>query len=81
LSVFIAHLESIARPDNANYALFQRASQVFSKIIDEILEPQSVLDEELGDSSHINFDSMIGVDGLDLFNNMDFGVAFNQWLF
>lgn len=81
LSVFIAHLESIARPDNANYALFQRASQVFSKIIDEILEPQSVLDEDLGDSSLINFDSMIEVDGLDLFNNMDFGVAFNQWLF
>ncbi|KAJ5864559.1 uncharacterized protein N7529_006475 [Penicillium soppii] len=82
LSVFIAHLESIARPDNANYALFQRASQVFSKIIDEILEPQSVLAaEDLGDSSLINFDSMIEVDGLDLFNNMDFGVAFNQWLF
>jgi hypothetical protein len=24
---------------------------------------------------------MIPVDGLDLFNTMDFGVAFNQWLF
>lgn len=55
---------------------------MFSKIIDEILEPQSVLAaEDLGDSSLINFDSMIEVDGLDLFNNMDFGVAFNQWLF
>ncbi|CAG8100229.1 unnamed protein product [Penicillium olsonii] len=82
LSVFISHLESIARPDNANYALFQHASKVFSKIIDEILEPQSVLpDANLGDSSMINFDSLIEVDGLDLFNNMDFGVAFNQWLF
>ncbi|CAI7606503.1 unnamed protein product [Penicillium glandicola] len=82
LSVFISHLESIVRPDNANYALFQRASQLFSRIIDEILEPQSILpDENLGDSSSFDFDPMIEVDGLDLFNNMDFGVALNQWLF
>ncbi|KAJ5306407.1 hypothetical protein N7508_005422 [Penicillium antarcticum] len=81
LSVFISHLESIARPDNANYALFQRASQVFSKIIDEILEP--VPDSELGDAdaAHYDFESVVDVDGLDLFNHMDFGVAFNQWLF
>jgi hypothetical protein len=82
LSVFISHLESIVRPDNANYALFQRASQVFSKIIDEVLEPQSVLPEsDIGNADLIEFDPMIEVDGLDLFNNMDFGVAFNQWLF
>ncbi|KAJ6178597.1 hypothetical protein N7519_009058 [Penicillium mononematosum] len=82
LSVFISHLESIVRPDNANYALFQRASQLFSRIIDEILEPQSILpDSNLEDTSGFDFDPMIEVDGLDLFNNMDFGVAFNQWLF
>ncbi|KAJ5766641.1 uncharacterized protein N7511_004257 [Penicillium nucicola] len=81
LSVFISHLESIARPDNANYALFQRASQVFSKIIDEILEP--VPDSGLGDAdaAHYDFEPIVDVDGLDLFNHMDFGVAFNQWLF
>ena len=82
LSVFISHLESIVRPDNANYALFQRASQLFSRIIDEILEPQSIIpDSNLEHTSGFDFDPMIEVDGLDLFNNMDFGVAFNQWLF
>jgi hypothetical protein len=82
LSVFISHLESIVRPDNANYALFQRASQLFSRIIDEILEPQSILpDSNLEDTSGFDFDPMIEVDGLDLFNHTDFGVAFNQWLF
>lgn len=81
MSVFISHLESIVRPDNANYALFQRASQVFSKIIDEILEPQSILPgSDFEDNDIIGFDSMIETNGLDLFNNMDFGVAYNQWL-
>ncbi|OKO99508.1 hypothetical protein PENSUB_8353 [Penicillium subrubescens] len=82
LSVFISHLETIVRPDNSNYALFQRASQVFSKIIDEVLEPQdTIVDTEISDASLFDFDQMIPVDGLDLFNTMDFGVAFNQWLF
>ncbi|KAJ5520375.1 hypothetical protein N7463_000828 [Penicillium fimorum] len=82
LSVFISHLESIVRPDSANYALFQRASQLFSRIIDEILEPQSILpDSNLGDTSPFDFDPMIEVDSLDLFSNIDLGVAFNQWLF
>ncbi|KAJ5780713.1 hypothetical protein N7457_005873 [Penicillium paradoxum] len=82
LSVFISHLDSIVRPDNSHYALFQRANQVFSKIIDEILEPQSILpNSDLGDTELVDFDTMIDVDGLDLINNLDFGVAFNQWLF
>ncbi|CEJ56582.1 hypothetical protein PMG11_02784 [Penicillium brasilianum] len=82
LSVFISHLETIVRPDNSNYALFQRASQVFSKIIDEVLEPQdTIADTDISDASLFDFDQMIPVDGLDLFNTMDFGVAFNQWLF
>lgn len=80
--MFISHLETIVRPDNSNYALFQRASQVFSKIIDEVLEPQdTIVDTDITDASLFNFDQMIPVDGLDLFNTMDFGVAFNQWLF
>ncbi|KAF3387488.1 hypothetical protein F1880_001189 [Penicillium rolfsii] len=80
LSVFISHLETIVRPDNSNYALFQRASEVFSKIIDEVLEPHdTIVDTEVSDTSLFDFDQMIPVDGLDLFNTMDFGVAFNQW--
>lgn len=56
---------------------------MFSKIIDEVLEPQdnTVVDTEISDASLFDFDQMIPVDGLDLFNTMDFGVAFNQWLF
>lgn len=55
---------------------------MFSKIIDEILEPQSGMpDTELGETPFMDYDQMIAVDGLDLFNTMDFGVAFNQWLF
>jgi hypothetical protein len=82
LSVFISHLETIVRPDNSNYALFQRASQVFSQIIDEVLEPQdTVVDADRSDALLFDFEQMIPVDGLDLFNTMDFGVAFNQWLF
>lgn len=82
LSVFISHLETVVRSDNANYALFQRASQVFSKIIDEILEPHAALeDTELGEAPFLDHDQMIALDALDLFNTMDFGVAFNQWLF
>lgn len=82
LSVFISHLETIVRPDNSNYALFQRASQVFSQIIDEVLEPQdTVVDADRSDALLFDFEQMIPMDGLDLFNTMDFGVAFNQWLF
>ena len=77
----ISHLETIVRPDNGNYALFQRASQVFSKIIDEILEPQAdVPDPNLGEDLLLDFDHMFAADGLDMFNTTDFGVAFNQWL-
>lgn len=55
---------------------------MFSKIIDEVLEPQdTIMDADITDASPFDFDQMIPVDGLDLFNTMDFGVAFNQWLF
>jgi hypothetical protein len=51
-------------------------------MIDEILEPDSVApDTVLGEVSLFDYDQMIDVDGLDWFSTMDFGVAFNQWLF
>ncbi|KAJ5887785.1 hypothetical protein N7495_007826 [Penicillium taxi] len=81
LSVFISHLETTVRPDNANYALFQRASQVFSKIIDEILEPETAMvDSDPTGDSLIRIDQMNSVDDMDLLNTMDFGAVFNQWL-
>ncbi|KAJ5584600.1 uncharacterized protein N7459_004400 [Penicillium hispanicum] len=81
LCVFVSHLETIVRPDNGNYALFQRASQVFSKIIDEVLEPQdTAVDSGMTDDAFVGYDQMIAADDLELFNTADFGVAFNQWL-
>lgn len=38
-------------------------------------------DSDFRNTDLIAFDPMIDVDGLDLFNNMDFGAAFNQWMF
>lgn len=81
LSVFVSHLETIAQPGNANYALFQRASQVFTKILDEILDPQIHIPlNELDDLEFFNCDQVIDRNGLELLNNMEFGVSFDQWL-
>ncbi|KAL4778768.1 hypothetical protein BJX76DRAFT_365942 [Aspergillus varians] len=40
LSVFISHIEAMARPltSNINHALFDRATKMFTNILDEILE-------------------------------------------
>ncbi|KAL2823363.1 hypothetical protein BDW59DRAFT_180669 [Aspergillus cavernicola] len=42
LSVFVSHIESMARPPtaNVNHALFDRASKMFSNILDEALDPR-----------------------------------------
>jgi hypothetical protein len=81
LSVFISHLETVAQPENANYSLFQRASQVFTKIIDEILEPQvSLPPSELNDLALLDCDQVIDMSDLDLLNTIEIGVSFDQWL-
>ncbi|EPS29676.1 hypothetical protein PDE_04626 [Penicillium oxalicum 114-2] len=82
LSVFISHLETIVRPDNSNYALFQRAAKIFSEIIDEVLEPEaSFANGDVGVASFIDFDQMLSGGGLDFLNTLDCGVAHSQWLF
>lgn len=81
LSVFISHLENTLRPDNANYSLFQRASQVFSTILDEILEPQAPITDPDLIEGPLLYDQMANLTQLDLFNTIDTGVAFDQWLF
>lgn len=81
MSVFISHLETVAQPENANYSLFQRASQVFTKIIDEILEPQvSLPPSELNDLALLDCDQVIDMSDLDLLNTIEIGVSFDQWL-
>ncbi|KAJ5989007.1 hypothetical protein N7481_004217 [Penicillium waksmanii] len=81
LSVFISHLDSVAQPDNSNYSLLQRASQVFTKIIDEILEPQASLPQnELDDLGLLDCNQLIDMSDLDLLNTIEIGVSFDQWL-
>lgn len=81
LSVFISYLESTVSPGTANYTLFQRASQVFSQILDEILEPElSITETELAESALLEFGQILSANGSDFFNGMDFGVAVNEWL-
>lgn len=38
-------------------------------------------DTQLTEVPLFDYDQMVDVDGLDWFNMLDFGVAFNQWLF
>lgn len=81
LSVFISHLDTVAQPENANYELFQRASQVFTKIVDEILEPQAPLHANgLSDMALLDCGPIINTDELDMLNTIELGVSFDQWL-
>ena len=41
LSVFVSHLDTIFRPDNANYAMTSQASFTITRVLDEVLEPSS----------------------------------------
>ncbi|KAJ5493344.1 hypothetical protein N7539_002090 [Penicillium diatomitis] len=84
LSVFVFHLETLARPNIPNYALFQRAAKIFSEIIDEVLEPHNSypgIEGHMNDASFLEFDQILSADGLDLLDSLDCGVAYNQWLF
>ncbi|KAJ5240190.1 hypothetical protein N7468_004809, partial [Penicillium chermesinum] len=82
LSVFISYLETIASPDNANYPLFQRTGELFSKMLDEVLEPEAYLQSSnASDDSLMDIDRMIAMDGLELFNTIDISLASNQWMF
>ena len=82
LSVFISHMETIVLPDNANYTLLQRTSQIFTKIIDEVIEPDTYAPgSNASDETWTDIDPMIAIDGLDLFNTMDLGGTANQWVF
>ncbi|KAJ5155339.1 hypothetical protein N7492_008142, partial [Penicillium capsulatum] len=80
ICVFIYHLENTLLPDNANYALFQRASQAFSNMMDEILEPQTPITDLEISHDQSEFDQLIDMNVLDMFNTTDSWVAFDQWL-
>ncbi|KAA8651714.1 uncharacterized protein ATNIH1004_000610 [Aspergillus tanneri] len=80
LSVFVSHLDAMARPGIANHELFGRASKVVSSIIDEILEPRPVSsgpEPEMPEMSSV-FDVSDDMRVLDM---VDFGAVFDQWIF
>ncbi|KAH8689026.1 hypothetical protein BGW36DRAFT_76206 [Talaromyces proteolyticus] len=94
LSVFISHLDTLERPGHGNHALFSRASKAFSAIIDEILEPRLSVsnnrgnyaavkhsgDESISATWNENDDALNFINNGAFLDNVDFGMAFDQWL-
>ncbi|KAJ5448377.1 Transcription factor [Penicillium cf. griseofulvum] len=75
LSVFISHLESMTRPGHTSFSFFSRAASAFSRIIDEILEPQSEVSMSCSD---IENTLEIDLEGIELLDTTDFRASFNQ---
>ncbi|KAK2873490.1 hypothetical protein FQN49_002327 [Arthroderma sp. PD_2] len=84
LSVFISHLESMARPGSASFSFFSRATDVFSRIITEVLEPDSVEGLHSGLSTEVSSDIdtslFLDMDGVDLFDPTNIANIFDQML-
>lgn len=100
LSVLISHLDASAHVENsgarageANYNLCRKASRIFTRVIDQVLDPKVVdaptsserLDlgvegEDLGIEGEMGLD-LFGVPGLEGLESMEFaGLAGNAWL-
>lgn len=78
-------MESMARPDQASFSFFNRAATVFSRIIDEILEPQSedlVSDGDTNTTFEADLDApfFLDLEGMELLENADFRATFDQML-
>jgi hypothetical protein len=85
LSVFISHLESTTRPGQASFSFFNRAASVFSRVIDEILEPPtevSMSHSDIENTLEIDLDTPFFVDleGMELLDTTDFRASFDQML-
>ncbi|KAI9038829.1 fungal specific transcription factor domain-containing protein [Aspergillus affinis] len=83
LSVFISHLETMARPGIANHELFARASRVMSSIIDDILEAREIVPSNAPDPETMPsvLDGFDISDDLKVLDSVDFGAVFDQWIF
>jgi hypothetical protein len=71
-------------PDVVNYELFQRASKVFSNIIDEVLEPRvsvTLPEPDLGTLMGCEVGMIGGTDDLDFLDFLDFGGSIDQFIF
>ncbi|KAL4815635.1 hypothetical protein BDW67DRAFT_163872 [Aspergillus spinulosporus] len=93
LSVFNSHIESMARPltSNINHALFERASKMFTDILDEILESCLPVSSATANAAEVgmsmnspaeeDMSSSWAVDGMEFLDTLDFNVVFDQWVF
>ncbi|KAL3435331.1 hypothetical protein BDV09DRAFT_185100 [Aspergillus tetrazonus] len=93
LSVFNAHIESMARPltSNINHALFERASKMFTDILDEILESPLPVSSATANTAEVgmvmntpaeeDMSSSWAADGMEFLDTLDFNVVFDQWIF
>jgi hypothetical protein len=79
------------RPGNGNYALFSRASKMFSSMIDEILEARLRMDVDDATAKanmevpiasvlneNENFTNFVGNENF--LESVDFRMMFDQWL-
>ncbi|KAL4937256.1 hypothetical protein BDV06DRAFT_203293 [Aspergillus oleicola] len=93
LSVFVSHIEIMARPlsSNTNHALFDRASKIFTNILDEILEARlpalsattgaAEVDMRFNGSAEEDLTSSWAADGMEFLDTLDFGAVFDRWVF
>ncbi|KAL4982136.1 hypothetical protein BDW68DRAFT_195654 [Aspergillus falconensis] len=93
LSVFISHIEAMARPltSNINHALFERASKMFTKILDEVLESRLPISTTVANAAEIatcmappaeeDMISSWAADGMEFLDTLDFNAVFDQWVF
>lgn len=83
LSVFISHLESIARFDPTSFPFFSRAADILSRTLDEILEPRlevSVSDRYLDTALDFDLNAPFfwDLEGMQLLESTDLRVSFGQ---
>lgn len=85
----------MARPltSNINHALFERASKVFTNILDEVLESRLPVSsaatgaagiEEARMRTSAAFEEVSSsywtAEGMEFLNTLDFGAVFDQWV-
>ncbi|KAL4876270.1 hypothetical protein BJY04DRAFT_200180 [Aspergillus karnatakaensis] len=97
LSVFVSQLEPMARPSasNINHTLFDRASKMFTAILDEVLESPLPVSSSTSGAQDVGFgvetgslvtvgedwNSSWAADGMDFLDTLNFDLVFDQWVF
>ncbi|KAL4909620.1 hypothetical protein BDW74DRAFT_165059 [Aspergillus multicolor] len=93
LSVFISHIKAMARPvtSNINYGLLERASKMFTIILDEVLESRLPVSSNRLEAAALNMDMTVPVeedfisswaaDVMEFLDTLDFNDVFDQWVF